>query len=256
MRRLITVAAFALLFTVSLWAQRGGGHVGGGHAGFGGGHAGGGFVGRPAGGMRGGHISGGMHFGGGFSHGHGFNQGFHHGSSGGSFHHHHGSHGVHVHTFGFHNNCFGWNCGLASYPWWGWGYYDPWVRWEDQDRRFEEDYYRQYAVAAQMNRDSLEEQRLRRQAEADNDQDLYAPAQRRQASPERDPDPILPATVLVFHDQHQQEIKNYAIVGQTLWNFTPQRTEKIALASLDLPATEKVNEDRGVTFQVPGQEGQ
>jgi len=255
MRRLMSVTAFALLFTVSLWAQRGGGQVGGGRAGFSGGVRSGGFVGRPAGGMGGARVSGGMHFGGGFSHG--FNQGVHHGSSSNSFHNHHGSHGVHVHTFGFHNNCVGWNCGFASFPWWGWGYSDPWLRWEDQDRRFEEDYYRQYAIAAQMNRDSLEEQRLRRQAEADDDQDAYAPVQRRQAAPpERDPDPILPATVLVFRDQHQQEIQNYAIVGQTLWHFTPQRTVKIALANLDLPATQKANEDRGVTFQVPGHEGQ
>jgi len=247
----MSVAAFALVLAVSLWAQRSAGHVGGGHASFSGGHAGG-FAGRPAGSM-GGHFSGGMHIGGGSAHG--FNQGFHHGSP--SAFHHHGSHGVRVHTFGFRNNCFGWNCGFASYPWWGWGYYDPWWRWEDQDRRFDEDYYRQYAIAAQMNRDSLAEQRLRRQEEADGDQDVYAPAQRREtASLAREADPILPATVLIFRDQHQQEIKNYAIVGQTLWNFTPQRTEKIALSGLDLPATEKANEDRGVTFRVPGQEGQ
>jgi len=250
MRRLMSVAAFALMLTVSLWAQRGGGHVGGGHAGFSGGRAGG-FVGHPAGSMGSGHVSGAVHFGG----SHGFNQGFHHSSSGSSFHHH-GSH-VHVHTFGFRNNCVGWNCGFASYPWWGWGYSDPWWRWEDQDRRFEEDYYRQYAIAAQMNRDSLAEQHLRRQAEADDDQDVYAPAPHHQvASPDKDPDPIIPATVLVYRDQHQQEIRNYAIVGQTLWHFTPQRTEKIALANLDLAATEKVNDDRGVSFQVPRNEGQ
>jgi len=248
----MSVATFALMVTVSLWAQRDSGHAGGGHAGFSGVRARG-FVGHPAGGMGGGHVSGGMHFGGGFSHG--FNQGFHHGSSGGSFHRH-GSHGVHAHAFGFHNNCLGGNCGFASYPLWGWGYYDPWLRWEDQDRRFDEDYYRQYAIAAQMNRDSLAEQRMRRQEEADHDQDVYAPGQRQHAgSPERDLDLILPATVLVFRDQHQQEIKNYAIVGHTLWSFTPQRTEKISIASLDLPATQKANEDRGVTFQVPGQEG-
>ena len=55
-------------------------------------------------------------------------------------------------------------------------------------------------------------------------------------------------TVLVFRDQHKQEVQNYAIVGQTLWNFAPQRTEKIPLSDLDIPATTKVNEDRGVRF--------
>jgi len=61
----------------------------------------------------------------------------------------------------------------------------------------------------------------------------------------------MPATVLVFRDQHRREINNYAIVGQTLWNFNSGRTEKIALADLDLPSTEKANDDRGVTFRVP-----
>jgi hypothetical protein len=58
--------------------------------------------------------------------------------------------------------------------------------------------------------------------------------------------------VLVFRDQHKLEVQNYAIVGQTLWNFTGRRTQKIALAELDLPATAKVNDERGVDFRVPG----
>ena len=61
----------------------------------------------------------------------------------------------------------------------------------------------------------------------------------------------MPATVLVFRDQHTKEIQNYAIVGQTLWNFAPQHTEKIPLSELDLPATAKANDDRGITFKVP-----
>jgi hypothetical protein len=110
-----------------------------------------------------------------------------------------------------------------------------------------------------MNAQSLEEQRMRRQEqseeEADGDQDLYA----RSAPPARNPAhddekpgaPIVPATVLVFRDQHKKEIQNYAIVGQTLWNFSSPRAEKIPLADLDLQATMKVNEDQGVSFRVP-----
>jgi hypothetical protein len=56
--------------------------------------------------------------------------------------------------------------------------------------------------------------------------------------------------VLIFRDQHQQEVRNYAIVGQTLWSFGP-RTQKIPLADLDLAATTKINDDRGLTFRVP-----
>ncbi|MGB8967782.1 MAG: hypothetical protein WCC16_03165, partial [Candidatus Sulfotelmatobacter sp.] len=53
------------------------------------------------------------------------------------------------------------------------------------------------------------------------------------------PDP----TVLVFKDGHQLEIGNYAIVNQTLYDLTPGHPHKIALADLDLPATQKVNDD-------------
>ena len=60
-----------------------------------------------------------------------------------------------------------------------------------------------------------------------------------------------PDTVLVFRDQHTQDVRNYAIVGQTLWNFAPGRTQKIALSDLDLPATTKANDERGLTFRVP-----
>jgi len=104
-----------------------------------------------------------------------------------------------------------------------------------------------------MNAESLEQQRMWRQEEADHDQDAYAPPRR---APQTDDSadkssPILPATVLVFRDQHKQEVQNYAIVGQTLWNFAPQRTQKIALSDLDLQATVKANDDQGVTFRVP-----
>jgi hypothetical protein len=59
-------------------------------------------------------------------------------------------------------------------------------------------------------------------------------------------------TVLVFRDQHKQEVQNYAIIGQTLWTFAPQHSQKIPLSALDIPATEKANDERGVTFRIPG----
>lgn len=60
-----------------------------------------------------------------------------------------------------------------------------------------------------------------------------------------------PSTVLVFKDGHQSDVLNYAIVGDTLFDFGSSRTRKILLADLDLPATRKVNDDRGVDFQIP-----
>jgi hypothetical protein len=60
-----------------------------------------------------------------------------------------------------------------------------------------------------------------------------------------------PSTVLVFKDGHQSDVLNYAIVGDTLFDISAGRTHKILLADLDLPATHKTNEDRGVDFQIP-----
>jgi hypothetical protein len=58
-------------------------------------------------------------------------------------------------------------------------------------------------------------------------------------------------TVLVFRDGHQIEVSNYAIVGVTLFDLTPGHARRVALADLDLEATQKRNDDRGVVFVLP-----
>jgi hypothetical protein len=89
-----------------------------------------------------------------------------------------------------------------------------------------------------MDQRSLEQQRFLDQ----QDQDPYAlpsaSSSREHASHNESNEPGQ-ATVLVFR-------------GQTLWIFSPQRTEKIPLAELDLAASAKANEDRGVEFRAPG----
>jgi len=65
------------------------------------------------------------------------------------------------------------------------------------------------------------------------------------------PETPQPTTTLVFKDGHQVEVENYAIVNQTLYDLTSGHPRKIALADLDLAATEKQNDDRGITFQLP-----
>jgi len=57
--------------------------------------------------------------------------------------------------------------------------------------------------------------------------------------------------VLVFKDGHHSDVFNYAIVGDTLFDFSGGRSRKILLADLDLPATQKANDDRGVDFEIP-----
>jgi len=60
-----------------------------------------------------------------------------------------------------------------------------------------------------------------------------------------------PRTVLVFKDGHKQEITNYAIQGDTLYNLSGNGPRKIALADLNLGETQKLNEDRGISFRLP-----
>jgi hypothetical protein len=155
---------------------------------------------------------------------------------------------------GFHN-CYGWyGCWGWGYPWWG--YYDPWL-W-DSSADYSDDYDQNVADAAEMNRESLEEQQMLQQQDAGQDADQNAENQDAYVRPPLRPrwsgdDNVVPvpSTVLVFRDQHKEEVQNYAIVGSTLWNFAPQHTQKIPLTDLDLTATTKANEDRGVTFRMP-----
>jgi hypothetical protein len=60
-----------------------------------------------------------------------------------------------------------------------------------------------------------------------------------------------PQTVLIFKDGHELDVANYAIVGDTLFDLTEGHRRKIALSDLNLTATTKENEDRGIDFQLP-----
>jgi hypothetical protein len=57
--------------------------------------------------------------------------------------------------------------------------------------------------------------------------------------------------VLVYRDGHEQQVSNYAIVGQTLYDLGTFVAHKIPLSELNLQATVKANDDRGVEFSVP-----
>lgn len=61
---------------------------------------------------------------------------------------------------------------------------------------------------------------------------------------------IEPKTVLVYRDGHKEEVTNYAIVGDQLFDFTSGR-RKVAIAVLDVAATAKANDERGMDFQLP-----
>jgi hypothetical protein len=57
-------------------------------------------------------------------------------------------------------------------------------------------------------------------------------------------------TLLIFKDGTQREVKNYAIMGQYVFLFSGDH-RKIPLSDINVDATQKVNEDRGVEFRVP-----
>lgn len=86
-------------------------------------------------------------------------------------------------------------------------------------------------------------------------QDQESLATRAAAPPEPPPIPEEkpPTTVLVYRDGHQTQIQNYAILGGTLWVFADQGTRRVPLAELDVAASQRVNEDRGVDFVAPTQ---
>lgn len=85
-----------------------------------------------------------------------------------------------------------------------------------------------------------------------------APSMPKEAAPAMAPEPAVeiapqPATVLVYKDGHKMEVQNYAILGDTLFDFVGSLSHKIQLADLDLTATEKTNDERGVEFRIPGE---
>jgi len=250
-----TIAAFVLLTSVSLVAQHGGGHAAGGHTGFSGsrgisGH--GTFSGpRMSGAPR---MSSAPRFSSrprmssGIRYSSGISRRVHPGFSRDPFLH--DRRGPIIRTRNGFRNCISIPCRpYYAYPLWGYsGYYDPYWWWDQSS--YDDDNERERQIAAEMNQQSLDEQIRRQEDAADRDQDIYANSEP-SAKAETPGTPIASATILIFRDQHRQEVRNYAIVGQTLWNFSPQHTQKIPIADLDVAATVKANEDQGITFRVP-----
>jgi len=78
------------------------------------------------------------------------------------------------------------------------------------------------------------------------------PSRNEAAEPPRE----LPPAVLVFRDGHEEEVKSYTIIDKTLYtsaNYwtTGSWTRKIEIDHLDVPATLKLNQERGSKFSLP-----
>src|SRR5271166_935742 len=209
----LKVVVCATLLTAPAWAQHGGGG-GGGHGGGGGGAHGG---------------SGGAH-----------------GVSGGGFGGHSGN-AVRIYGSGYGWNGGGWNGGRwgwggYGYPGWGWygGYYDSSY---DSDDGYDSSYAQQYPTYAYLPPSGStatyatqdEVQRIQQEVN-----------QLRAAQAQRYSDQIHTETVLVYRDGHKETIQNYAVTGNTLWIFNENHARKVPLSSLDLNATRRDNDERGV----------
>ena len=66
----------------------------------------------------------------------------------------------------------------------------------------------------------------------------------------------LPPAVLVFRNGHKEEVERYTIMGTVIyasadyWS-TGSWTRKVPIAELDVPATRKLNQERGGKFSLP-----
>src|SRR5215467_3845298 len=230
MRRWMFMAALsAILLGAPLWAQRAG------HRGMALGGARGGYVAR-VGAPQGGYWSGGIH----------------------------GPHGPsypsHLPYYPGHHAYF-----RCRYPWWGYrGYYGyPWgLGWyggtgfvsSDASYSNPAESNPAYAYPPPDNSSASIAYEQQREIDRLNDEVARLRAERAPATHALEPPAQIRAdTLLVFRDRHSEEIRNYAIAGETLWVFTQQRARKIPIAELDVPATTKANEDRGIDFRLPSQ---
>ena len=228
-------ACVLVLFSVISWGQRGGGM-----------HRGGGFA---AGAMRGG---GGMHAGG--FHGAArasFAGGFHSGFKPGNGFHHPNHGPVFIiqhprfdgHRFGFRHAIYPYYYGWYGGPfYWDWG--------SSSYNARDGGYDAQYQMTSEINRLADEVQQLREEREYSQARPAPAPQPRTEANLQED----LPV-VLVFLDKRIQEVKNYAVANEMLVVLDGNRKKKYPLADLDLAATMKLNDERGVDFQVPNPAG-
>ena len=66
----------------------------------------------------------------------------------------------------------------------------------------------------------------------------------------------IPPAILVFHDGRREEVSDYTIMSGTIYSkadywTTGSWTRKIQIADLDVPATLRLNQERGVKFVLP-----
>lgn len=155
---------------------------------------------------------------------------------------------------GFHRRGFGRSAAYRSYA----GYYSPasnWYGgplwdWENSSYDSRDSEYQRYIsqTSAEINRLADEVQRL--QEEREYVQPAPPPAPAAQPTTPAAVQQDLPV-VVVFLDKHIREVKNYVVANEMLVVLDGTRRTKFPLADIDLAATMKLNDERGVSFDVP-----
>lgn len=162
---------------------------------------------------------------------------------------------VHFHS-GFNNGFNRRRLYFAGWPWYygyGYPYAYSWYPWDYGYSSIMDSNSNSYPSQYESN---YSEENAAQQAEIDRLQDeVERLREEREARAAQNQPPAKPEnhepTVLIFNDKHTQEVQNYAIVGETLWVFTELRAMKIPLSSIDIDATIKANDVRGLPFVVP-----
>jgi len=165
---------------------------------------------------------------------------------------HHGHSGPNL-IIGFRSR-FRYPYGYA-YPF---GYYSPfWGDWYNSsyNRSNDDNYVMQRQTQQQFDQlyqqiQDLRDERDERQYSQAQAPPVPVPPVRAEAKNEADL-----SVVLVFLDKRIQEVKNYAIANEKVVVFDDHHIKKIPLADIDLAATMKLNDERGVDFQVPNPAG-
>jgi len=251
MQRWVLSAGLCVLLTLPVWAQRGGG----GHGGMGGGGA----RGFSGGGYRGGGYAGGYSSRGaaGYSRAPGYAGAYRGGYWDGGYRGYGYNWRGYPYRGGYPYAGYGWRWG---YPWWGFGYAGwgwGYPSWGWNSGYWNNSYYNNYPS------DTYSVQPYAYPPGGDHSQDNQAQDEidrltgevnqlrSQQSSGQSRTAEIRAETVLVYRDGHTEEVQNYAIIGKTIWIFNESRARKVAISELDLPATKRDNEDRGIDFVLP-----
>ena len=117
------------------------------------------------------------------------------------------------------------------------GAHDALTRQQQADSRYGDHYF-----------DSREKNQVKTPAAEEKKQEK---TKAKEPAPTSEPEIPSPAAVFIFKDGQKLETRNFAITGQTLFDFSGKTLRKVKLAELDLDATRKANDNLGIDIRLP-----